>query len=139
MSKLFKRTMLIALVSIFVLGLSVSASAVTLPIEEDYDYGAYNVCADANITRRSTLGMITVNDATAVNCMVSVSVTYRYIDGNYILQTVSIAKTARGWAMVSYSDSTIHSMVDATYTFYAEIPASYGLQRFTPDPVLLVY
>lgn len=139
MSKLFRRIMLIALVSIFVLGLSVSAIAVTLPIEEDYDDGDYKVCADANITRYSTCGMITVNEAEATDCMTSVSVTYRYIDGDYIQRTNSATRRGNGGAIANYSDSTIFAMIDATYTFYAEIPASYGLQRFTPDPVLLEF
>lgn len=139
MSKLFRRIMLIALVSIFVLGLSVSAIAVTLPIEEDYDDGHYQVCADANILRRSTRGMITVNEAEATDCMTSVSVTYSYFDGNYERQFNSATRRGYGGAIVTYSDSTIFAMIYATYTFYAEIPTSYGLQRFTPDPVLLEY
>lgn len=141
MSKLFRKIMLIALVSVFVLGVGVSASAVNLPIEEDYDYGRYVVYADADIARRSTLGLITVNDAAATDATASVAVTYRYIDGNLTLQTDSKYQIACGGAVVSYSgtEAQIFSMVDAIYNFWARIPASYGTQEFTPDSVFLEY
>ena len=138
MSKLFKRIMLIALVSVLVLGVSVSASAVDLPIEEDYG-DEYYVYANADIDVHSTLGYITVNGGEAADAMASVAGTYSYFDSNRILQTDSRYQVGYGGAVVSYSDSTIFSMVDATYTFWAEIPVSYGTQEFTPDLVVLEY
>lgn len=141
MSKLFRKIMLIALVSVFVLGVGVSASAVNLPIEEDYDNGRYVVYADADIGRRYTYGEITVNDANATDATASVSGTYRYIDGNLTLQTTSRYQIAGGGAIVSYSgtEAQIFSMVDAIYDFWARIPTFYGTQEFTPNSVLLEY
>lgn len=141
MSKMFRKIIIIALVSVFVLGVGVSASAVNLPIEEDYDNGRYVVYADADIGRRYTYGEITVNDANATDAMVSVAVTYNYLDGGINPQTDSKYQVGNGGAVVSYSgnEAEIFSMIDATYTFWAEIPASYGTQEFTPDSVFLEY
>ena len=140
MSKLFKRMMLIALVSVLVLGVSVyaSASAEDLPIEEDYDK-TYYVYADADIDAHSTIGYITVNDGEATDAMASVAVTYHYFDKNRVRQTDSDYQVGNGGAVVSYSDATIFSMIDASYVFWARITADYGPQEFTPDAVILEY
>lgn len=138
MSNLFRRIMIIALVSVLVLGVSVSASAVDLPIYEDYG-DEYYLCADADIDVHSTLGIITVNDGEATDATASVSVTYRYIDGNLTQQIDSKYQIACGGAVVSYLDTSIFSMIDASYVFWARIPASYGTQEFTPDAVFLEY
>ena len=71
----------------------------------------------------------------------SVSVTYRYlvmVGVNAVQFTETASDTASGGdynARVYIYKTDIYHMVNATFTFKADIPCSYGTQPFRPNPV----
>lgn len=149
MRKVFKKVIAIATVVVFMCLCCINVSAYSL--SEDYDSGRYVVELSASIYKYSTTGSIWVNDTTA-NTMLTdtyryVSVTYNYIVINGTtpeVKTVTKTDTASSGDLTasvsaSYSNSSIYQMVNATYTFKAKIPCSYGTQTFTPNSITLTY
>ena len=141
--KLFRRISALALVLVIVCAFSASAFALEeWHIIEDYDQGSDTRIVDAYaaIQTKTTWGSIELfgNDSMMYN--VSVSANYRYyptIGGNAVSDYMGYEDFA--YAEVTYSDSSIYHMIDATYSFRAEVPTSYGTQIFNAYPIYVRY
>ena len=142
MSKLLRKMTIIALVSVLVLGVSVSASAATQwEGHQKYDDDKYAVDAFAYIRESYAYGELSVGDSEATDVRVSIEVTYNYLNNDPYsgVQTDFNSDTQYGIVGVSCSGSQIVAMVDATYTFEAEFPLHTLLSPYRADSVYLRY
>ena len=144
MKKIFRKitALLVALVLICLCGVNAFAASIT----EDYDNRRYIVTASYSISRYATEGslLVTRSGTPMWDADRSVSVTYRYIvmDGNTPVVKIGTKTDEPTYALsaiVSFSNTSIYQMVNATYTFEANIPCSYGTQQFRPAPQTITY
>lgn len=144
MKKIFRKitALLVAFVFICLCGVNAFAKTIT----EDYDNDRYVVTANYSISQKSTGGTIFVTDNGRMfsNPYLYVSVTYRYVKLNGVtpevkIETKSDTQRYAYSASVTFSNSTIREMVNATYTFVADIPCSYGTQTFAPRADTITY
>ena len=143
MNKLLRKITALALVLIFS-GLC-CVNAYDLPFSEEFDNGKYRATVTGNINTYSIYGAVWVERITPsiemlTNVYRSVTVSYSYlewVDGVLVhkIGTASdTAVTGEFNSNVSIYMSDIYHMVDATFTFKADIPCSYGTQQFRPNP-----
>ena len=112
------------------------------PIEAQYDNGRFVVEATANISRYSTSGTVATicNETIAEYHYAKVSYKYHTYDEENPVVTDSKTNTRySSYAHVSFSNSSILTMQEATYTFKADVPTSHGTQRFNVNPTTIVY
>lgn len=147
MAKFFRRIAAFVLVLVMVCLVSVPAFADDFfSASADYDDNQYGVGAYANIKRYSTNGSISFYsmDSNVTTTDLYATVTYRYYPyagapaSPPVTQTLQ-QDTAHLGVGKSFAEGAIFCMIDATYTFRAEVHTSFGTQLFRTDPVTLVY
>ena len=134
MKKIFRKitALLVAFMFICLCGVNAFAQSYT----GSYTSGQYIVNANYSINQRSTSGTVflTDNRKPMQSTYLSASVAYCYhimVGGRMMswTDTETVTKIDDYEASVSVSDTTIYSMVYATYTFVADIPGISGAQR----------
>ena len=141
-----------ALVLVLILTGLCCVNAYDLPLSEYFDNGRYKVTITGDISQYATSGTLMVErvgNSTQVVTDVyrSVSVTYRYIvvEGNTPVVKIGTKTDTPNTqiyafaASVSYSNTSMYQMVNATYTYEADIPCSYGTQHFRPESKTITY
>ena len=145
MAKFFRRIAALVLALVMVCLVSVPVFAAdSLSADASYDGDTMGAYAYAKIERYKTYGDITYYDTDACSTDMSVSCEYRYYPKpvGAALQSDVISKSQdTGYLYVTkeFSSASIVAMADATYTFYAYIPASYGAQDFRVGPTRIEF
>lgn len=137
MSKKFRKISVLILVPVLVCLLSITAFADSQ--WSDYrDYGSNYVDAFANITRYETSGTITSQEA---GNNLYVGATYRYYPsgGASLVTEDEAAASSRYYAQVSFYNTGIHAMYNASYVFRADVYNPTGTDYWRPNTVVVTY
>ena len=149
MKKMLRKITALLVALVFICLCGVNAFAYDLPLTESFDNGRFKVTITGTISRYATNGSVWVQRVEApaqmlTNVHRSVSVTYRYIvmDGDTPVVKIGTKTDTPTYvyiASVSFSNTSIYQMFNATYTYEADIPCSYGTQQFRPTPQTITY
>lgn len=145
MAKFFRRIAAFVLVLVMVCLVSVPAFAAnSLTADASYDGDTMGAYAYAKIERYKTFGEITYYDNGICSTYMSVSCEYRYypqpVGASLIVDDMDASgDTGHLYVEKEFSSARIVAMGDATYTFYAYIPASYGAQEFRVAPTRIEF
>ena len=144
--KIFRKIIALSLVFVLFFLCEANAASVSMPINKKCGNSQYEVNASITIDSNSTNGTtyLTDNGMLIPSSYLSISVTYRYIKMvgvNPVAMTYTKTGTTTNLyeASVFFSDTSIREMVNATYTCAADIPYSYGTQRYQTNSYTIAY